>query len=297
MTNYDAVAAAFIAAVPANRKDRVEAALSALFAADRAGSIFNVDLKDLKFTLDRAAEEAFKAATEHFWAGKGQVLAADDTALNDGLNQMHWDVHPYNLHDFVSAAKKMSKVKVSHPMVDAYRAAIAAILPVAEVVAGMKSKVVMGRKPNPEAAARKAAKALTEMDRATCGCCFGNQAVLPNGKIHDHGYTLPQAWNKSASCDGRDFRSLEVSVEGPKHMVAKLERYESQYLKLIADAPARTVISKTNPYSGKTTVWKKGEQGFENQMRATISELESILTSIRSDLAKFQKVVAEWKAA
>lgn len=296
MNNANDIAAAFLAVVPAARKARAEEALSALFAAERAGTVFNVDLKDIKFSLDRISEEAFKAATDSFWAGKGGTLAADKD-MNDALNQMHWATVYMGLYSAKSNAKKVAKVKVSHPMVEAYRAVLAAIVPVAEVVEGLKSKVVMGRKPNPAAIARKAAKALTEMDRATCGCCFGNHAVLPNGKIHDHGYTLPQAWNKSASCDGRDFRSLEVSVEGPKHMVAKLERFEAQYIKLIADAPARTAISKTNPYSGKTTVWQKGEQGFENQMRATISELGSVLTAIRSDLAKFRKVVAEWKAA
>jgi len=295
MTNANDIAAAFLALVPAARKERTEEALMALFAAERAGTIFNVDLKDIKWTLDNSAEAAFRAMTESFWVGKGGTLDADKD-INDALNQMRWDIHPSNLHDTISAAKKLEKVKLNHPMVAAHRAVIAAIRPVAGVVAGMKSKVVMGRKPNPDAIARKAAKLENAMPRATCGCCFSNQAVLSNGRIHDHGYTLPAAWNKSASCDGRDFLPLEVSVEGPKHMVAKLERYEAQYLKSLAAAPARTEVSKTS-YSGKVTVFKKGEPQFEYQLQAVIADLESTLKAIRSDLAKFRTVVAEWKAA
>jgi len=295
MTNANDIAANFLAIVPADRRERAVGALMAAFAAERAGTIFNVDLKDLKNILDRASEEAFRAMTERFWAGKGGTLS-DDKDMNDALNAMHWGIMFSGLYTARSIAKKLAAVKVSHPMVDAYRAAIAAILPVAVVVEGLKSKVVMGRKPNPEAAARKAAKAEKAMPKATCGCCFGNHAVLPNGKIHDHGYTLPREWMKSASCDGRDFRPLEVSVEGPKHMVTKLEGIEARYVKSLADAPALTEVSKSR-FNGKVIVFKKGDAQFEYELRSVIGNLESILKSIRADLATFRKTVAEWKAA
>lgn len=273
--------------------DRATQALRTIRQGIADGAILNVVFQDAKATLDRAAETFFKASTDHFWHGTGGNLD-QDKAINDALNAMVWGVRISYARDAISAAKKLAKVKLSHPMVDAYRAAVAAILPLAHEMAAAKALVVKGRRPNPEAEARKAARlaSVVPMARATCGCCFGDQAVLPNGKIHDHGYMLRGSWNKTASCYGRAFRPLEVSDEGPRFMVEMAERAEAQ---IVADLAITPTTITTQGRNGKLTTTTPADADWTRRLASRTAELESELRSVRSDLETFRKTVADWK--
>jgi hypothetical protein len=200
----------------------------------------------------------------------------------------------YDMHSAISGSKKLSKAP-AHPAVEAYRAVVDEGVVIARTLATLKAVVVMGRKPDPAAAARKAASApKNPMKRATCGCCFAEQAVLPNGLVHDHGYTLPQSWHKSASCYGLRFQPLEVSVAGPVFMADLLKKYIAETTKALAAAPARKSITKSNRYKGTSVVLSKGDAGFEYELRQVIAGLEQALRAAKSDLVKFEKVIADW---
>jgi hypothetical protein len=298
MTNpADVAAASFVSFVPSNRRERCASALQVICSGIAQGSILNVDFQDAKLVLDRSAEEAFDSATGSFWHGKGGSLSSD-VAVNDALNEMHYAVSVHYVRDAISASKKVAKVSVKHPMVDAYRASLAFILPVAELLEQAKAVIVKGRRVDPAAEAKKAAKLLNvkSMDRATCPCCFKSQAVLPNGLVHDHGYTLPAAWNKSPSCHGRAFRPLEVASDGLVFMVSLIKGFIVAETKALAEAKVAT-SHKVYSYSGKASVVSQGEPDFNYQHRAVLANLESSIRHAEKDLAKFQEALASWKAA
>jgi hypothetical protein len=295
MNDADQVAAEFLAQVPEASRERAERALRIVFQAVEQGSIFNVDFQSVKYSLNSAAEHAWKAATDHFWVGKAGKLDAD-AKTNEALNALHWACLLSGARDAIAISKKLAKVKVQHPMVDAMRAVVSRVLPVALVLEDLKSKVVKGRKPNPEAQARKAALAANAMPTATCACCFHEQAVLPNGNIHDHGYQIPRQWNKTASCYGRQFRPLEVSDDGLKFMVKLLKMTVANLEGAVERARTSTSITRRS-YSGNEVTYTPTSKEWAQVLAGAIAEAEQELRSAQSDLKTFKKALADWKPA
>lgn len=296
----DAEKNSFLAAVPEGaRRDRAARDLQTVLNAREVGSILNVVFQDAKRTLDAEAEGMFKRATGHFTAGKGGKLDPD-FAINALLNEMSWAILFSGARTAIAASKKLAakKLDFSHPMVDAYRAAVALILPVALLLEEVKGLVVKGRRPpTAEVAAARAAKlaSVEKMDRATCGCCFGGQAVLDNGYIHDHGYRKPAPWRKTASCPGSMFRPLEVSDEGPRYMVAMLTSHEAHLVEELKGTD--TLESITFERRGEKVTVGLGSVEFASRLAALIEGLNRDLRFVREELAEFTKVVANWKAA
>jgi hypothetical protein len=146
------------------------------------------------------------------------------------------------------------------------------------------------------------------MARATCGCCFREQAVLPNGKIHTHGYKLPREWMKVGACDGEMFRPLEVSDEGPKHMLNLVTKSIAMAVQNLKDLKAAKVLQvigsnldcKTGKRVEKTLTVKEGEYlvqhgSFQSIRNSRIWTAERNLEAMRADKAKYEKVIREWK--
>ena len=257
-----------------------------------AKSIFNVDLKDAKDCLNRRMDEA-DAILRSVWTNSGawENLPREVFSLVQDLSS-----NLSNVHGCISASKKLAATKLSHPAIEAYRAVAAEGLVLAQALVSLKACIVSGRKPDPKAIARKAAKAATvkSQPRATCACCFGEQAVLPNGFIHDHGYTLPASWNKSASCYGRQFQPLETSDAGLHFMIDLLTKYITTTTKALAEAPARKTVTKTNRYKGTSVVLTPADAGFDYELKSIIFGLEQALKSATKDLGEFQKAAASW---
>jgi len=242
--------------------------------------VYNADYVEAKFILGRRVEEAWDALKVPYdlYRAIGSVSC---------------------LHDVISMSKKVNKggLVVDRGIIEPLRAFCAIVLPIALLMKDLKNKTLKSHKPNPEVEARKAAKFEDAMPRATCGCCFKGQAVLPNGYIHDHGYTLPEEWHKSASCYGRQFRPLEVSDEGPKYMVTLLENAERISIAALEAAPKATRLF-LHPHNAYDTV--QVEVGHPAFVRLLINHIENAknnLSRIQKDLAAFRRVVAEWKAA
>lgn len=289
----------FLDLVPPNRKAAVEGHLHVLADGEATGSIFNVDLKDAKDTLNRRAEEVYKAATEHFWVGKGMNIDPDPR-VNEILTTM--DVRVYSVHDAISATKKLAKIRLDHPYVNAAKKAVAAILPIALALADLKTKVVSGRKPpSPEVLAERARRAagVNSMERATCGCCGNDQAVLPGGAIHDHGYSLPREWMKTASCPGRGFPPLEKSDAGPKHMVKLISNALDEMRSNLAALRRATTMLVRGGYDSKThaPTMKEiapGHPDWKYQHDAAVYRAEREIEHAEKTRASFERTVAAW---
>jgi hypothetical protein len=290
----DTQAAAFLALVAPDRRDRTAEALAAI-AVGLNGQIMNVDFKDAKLTLDRSMEYAFDAIIGPFWHGKGGTLDADPVK-NEALNKFWWSVNLHHDRDAIATSNKLSKTTLQHPMIDAIRSFVDTVHPVAVAMEKAKQNIVKGRRPNPEAEARRFQKSLNAMPRATCACCFDNQAVLPNGNIHDHGYRIVRAWNKTRSCPGRQFKPLEVSNEGLKYMVRILTAYQTSTKEEIRKAPALTKLSRTN-FRGDVSLYTPSTPGWAEVYSEHVTKLQRSLQGIEADLETFKQKLTHWAPA
>ena len=294
--DLDQIAANFLAVMPPERHDRVKRALGIIMPAYKAGAIYNAEFQDLKTSLDRSFEMAYDALTDisagTYWndpkdtskgiSVRGQVR--DELGFVSGVRNA------------IALSKKLTKLAktIKDPLIDNLRAFLDATLPMAHILEVLKTKTIKGRKPNPEAAAKKAAQ-LANKTLRTCACCFREIAVLGNGMIADHGYTLPQKWMKTASCPGRMFKPLEVSNDGLVYMVDRLTKQVAGVEKALANAPNVTTLLKAS-YSNKVgTPVNKGEPGWDRLYQQHVTELTNDLDAAQGALTKFKKLLADWQ--
>ena len=288
--------------VPHKRHDSAMRHLDKLIAGYQAGEIYNVDYKDAKDYLGRCVDEAWDAATGHFWHGKGGQGA--DSAFSDYVGFVS------NLNDTIARKKKLDKLKpttkiskygsahtvkeVSPEYISVARQIINAAHPIAMLVKELKTKIVKGRKPNPEAQARRAAQ-LAKKDMKTCACCFRSIARLKNGKIADHGYSLPQRWAKTASCPGYQFRPLEVSDDGLKYMVKMISRQISDTQAQLKRAPQLKTLTVRKGWGKQTEPITPDDPKWPAAFKSYVASLESQLKGLQGDLKTYETHLRNWK--
>jgi hypothetical protein len=180
---------------------------------------------DLKYIFGSVVEKAYdRLVSEPFMHG-GRYLAQ-----SEATQALAWSISLSSLHDVLSVKKKLDKTSAAGPMVDAMKALIDEVHPLAVAMAGLKAELVKGRAPpSPEQRAR--AQALENPNKVvkTCPCCFRGIALAGQTMAH-HGYERPGYGSQTASCMGIRFKPLEVSSEGlvciltaEKHRLGVLE--------------------------------------------------------------------------
>ncbi len=290
--DVDSIAATFVAAVLPADADRAKKALGVLLPAYVAGSIYNAEFQDLKTTIDRIFERAFDALvrTDYttYWEPDKQTVSAKGKIANElGFAS--------GIRSSIAIAKKAAKLKLDHSHLDAIKQFLAACVPLAQIFEKLKKMTVKGRKPpSPEQAAKKAAQLANKIIK-TCACCFRPIAVLPNGFIADHGYTLPFQDGKTASCPGRQFQPLEVSSDGLVYMIKALKTRLLVVQKALTDAPEKTSLLRKT-YSKKLgTPVQKGDAEWNQLFRQYVGELENERDYTTGQLRSFETKLAAWK--
>lgn len=270
---------------------RVSATLAAVAAAVADGAIRNTVLQDAKGTLSRAVETAWRThvASPHFH-GKthGDTMSPEAESL-------YWSVSVYGLHDVISASKKVAASKATDPGVDAMRALLRELLPLAEAVKGLKDKVIKGRAP-------PAPRPPVNPDqlRLSCGCCFREIAVVggvPTGRMAHHGYERPGDGFQTASCPGTMFMPLETTDDGPRHMAGAMRRLLAATEASLARAPALTSLT-ISVYERGQRVRKEITPEMKDWRRAYdahLGRLRGEIAGIGASIAHFDKVIAEWQ--
>ena len=288
--NIERMAAEFLAYIPANRKEVAKGSLMRILGPYQDGSeIFNADYNDAKARLNRSFEIAFDEMDE-------RLSYHDRSILGFGLS----------LYSIPSLLKKIEKYKKpgkeqfeSPPeLIEKFRAFFQAMLPISQALEAVKKQIVKGKKPlSPEKAAVKAAQ-LAKKNVKTCACCFRSIATIPNGKIADHGYTLPHPGNKSMSCPGRKFLPLEISSDGLKYMVDLYLAWVEQDQAALKNAPTLTSLRKKswNPKKLGDLVTKDSAE-WDAVYKQHIAELESNLERDSTQLKMFKTKLANWKPA
>lgn len=291
--DYDAIAARFLSILspstsPGQRKG-IEQALHSILHGHHAGTIFNVDYKDAKDRLSRAVD----AAWEHNLQNPYMMGKANSTPEC----RIVYDITIMGLNDTISGAKKYAKlVAVERPSREFQMVAQAffdGAVPVALIVKELKSKVVMGRKPNPEAQAKRAAIEKKKTVR-TCAVCFRPIAVYPNGLIADHGYQLPHQHGKTASCPGQRFRPLEVSSDGLVYMVKVLTGEVADLESQLAASSRLSSLSRTN-YRREVLRFTPASPEWERELCVYRERIKGDLRFAKSSLADYERRLAAWQ--
>jgi hypothetical protein len=315
MTNakLDKIAADFLTIVPANRLERATVALHAVLTAYADGEIYNTVFKDAKETLGWCIDESFKAKTRLFgsWKEDSPYLAQ-----REANNDFSWHLgFVSNLHNTISLANKLAKLKptttiskhngtkaseVSPDYIQVAQEFADATQPLALLFKELKPMIVKGRKPNPEAIARKAAE-LAKKDMKTCGCCFRTIARLQTGLRHiaDHGFTLPyqgQGWGRQGGCPGSRFAPLEMSNDGLVYMVEGLTDQAACIKTAQEAAPEKKSFTVKKNYWGKETVEvTPDDPSFPRLLSEYVRGLEKDLEFTKTELVRYTQLLAEWK--
>lgn len=266
---------------------RFDAAIECVRQGCELGSIRNADFQRAKQELSRVADDAWKVCVSdpYFYGGKWESWPKDVTELYDSIMIL-------SLHDVHATAKKVAKSKATGAAVDAMRAYCAEVLPVAEAVTSLKSKVVMGRAPKAEPAKPVNPSKVVK----TCAVCFRPIAVVGETMAH-HGYKRPGEGWQTASCAGVRFKPLEVSSEGLRWLIGALrERHEGlgQSYEQRATHP-EFLLHRAGGRAAPAVKVMRGEplwpQLFERHLAETLSER----AAIEFELPRLEKLLADWK--
>lgn len=266
----------------------VTAAIEALHAGAAAGAIRNAVLTEAKFYLNRAVDNAWEhhIMKPFFWGTAG--------TLPEDLEELGWDVRASNLHDLLSASRKLAATKASGAMVDAMRALVAELLPLAQMAADLKGKVVKGRAPS----AQPAKPVNPDQIVRTCPCCFRQIAVV-RGRMAHHGYRRPGPGRQTASCPGVRFAPLEESLEGLEWLIgqtrltlndktAQKARIHSGALSVIPVLERGTLrdVTRADPDWQRTLDWHLAS--VDRDMRHLAAELAALTARLEAWRQKHQ---------
>lgn len=271
---------------------RLDAALKTIAAAVQAGEIRNVALQDAKSTLSNAVHEAWGRHINnlHF---SGEVWR--NGSMTEELQDLYYKVNVYGLHDVHAAAKRVAATKVEGPAVDAMRAVLQELVPLAQAVTGLKDKIVKGRAPTPPRP-----PANPDQLRMSCGCCQRPIAVMggePTGRMAHHGYTRPGHGWQTASCPGTKFMPLETTDDGPRYMLSmrvdQLRRVEDA----LARCPELTELSVLVREKGVKHLKKiaRDMPEWKKVYDAHVWDIERDIAGLKSEIPRLKMIIDSWR--
>lgn len=266
--------------------DTLRKDLELIASATIHGGLRKVIYEDVKHTLSRLVDEAWKAhVSEPFFYGKGDIQ-------DKQLQELYWSISVMSLHDMLSTKKKIDKSKVTGKEIVAMRAFADEIHPLAVAMAALKSTVVKGRAaPDPE---RAAAMANPDKIVKTCPCCFRQIAIQGELMAH-HGYERPGGGFQTSSCIGTRFKPLEVSREGLDYIFDAETRRLAGLKVARKEAPKRTEISELNWRTKKLlTVTPVDGAKWTQAMDRLISGLDSDIRICKSIVKDLTAAVEKW---
>lgn len=266
------------------RPKYVADAVEALHAGAADGSIRNAVLTDARFYLNSAVDKAWEhhIMKPFFWGTAG--------TLPEDIEALGWDVRATNLHDLLSANRKLAATKTVGPMVDAMRALVAELLPLAQLAADLKSKAVKGRAPSTQ----PAKPVNPDQIVGTCPCCFRQIAVVAGTMAH-HGYRRPGRGFQTASCPGVRFAPLEVSLDGLEWLIGqtRLALKDKAAQKAHAESGALSVIPVLE--RGKLRDVSRGDSDWQRTLDWHLASVDRDMRHLAAELAALTARLEAWR--
>lgn len=266
----------------AKRPEQLVAAIRAIVAGVEAGSIRNVTLNDAKDTISRAVYDGWRLHVNERFTNNGKW-----ESLPTEAQELNWKIMIMGLHDMIATSKKLAKTKATGPMVDAMREFVTEVLPLAEAVKDLKSKVVKGRAPSEAPPKPENPNKIVR----TCPCCFRAIAVRAGTMAH-HGYERPGDGWQTASCAGIRFKPLERSKEGLEWITNEtrdqLKKSRARYKK--RDAITSLMIKENR----KSVEIKQDSPKWDREFRLFVARLESEIRNLEYSVSVYEKKLADW---
>ena len=256
-------------------------------SAGMAGTMRKVTHDEIKYVFGSVVDKAYDKLVSDRFMFHGQLQA-----LPEATQTLAWSIQIMSLHDVLATKKKLDKTTATGPMVDAMKALIDEVHPLAVAMAGMKADLVKGRAPpSPEQQAR--AQALENPDKIvkTCSCCFRGIALAGQTMAH-HGYERPGYGSQTSSCMGIRFKPLEVSSEG---LVAILDS-EKRHLSVLEKSWAgRDKITRLQDLRDKKAPEiTPMDPGWARALASYVANLDSQMRFTTSSVAELQGRLDVW---
>lgn len=263
--------------------DRFEDMLQVLNTSLEQGSIRNVELKDLKSSAARFAEEALKhlVSEPFFYGGKWESQPKE-------AQDVQGSMYVAGIHSLISIKKKVDAIKVESPCVDAMRQWVKEYLPLALAVEELKLNVVMGRAPG----TGPAKPVNPNKDVKTCPCCFRPIAVV-SGTMAHHGYKRTGHGYQTQSCPGIRFQPLELSPDGMKYMLTLHTNSKEACEKQLLEAPE--IKSFKTEIKRQMVEIDQADPRFKAYYNNHVHGLERDIRWHVGDIKVFETRIAAWR--
>ena len=283
---------------------RTRRALDVILHGKLDGMIYGPEYKDAKETLSRRFDDAYSnTVRDPYLSGKGHTT---DHEWEDKLGST------YGLHSAISVAKRLAKLPPAPtPEFDRdVREFFAATQPIAVMIADLKSKVIKGRKPNPDVIARKAAVAASRVGRdGECQICQRRHILDSRGNLVLHGYQRPGRGYIVGDCFGVGHPPWEVSSDALATWIEQLKARSAQAAQAAVNVAKLTTIhvnfgSDRNPRmvtlnkgdpSGYDT--SHGSYSFEDEIKKRVSALKQQSKWLADDAKRETQRLKTWKPA
>jgi hypothetical protein len=277
-------------------------ALDVILHGKLDGMIYGPEYKDAKDTLSRRFDEAYEAIRGPYMYGKGNT---PDSEWEDKLGSH------YGLHSALSVAKRLAKLPPAPtPQFDHdVREFFAATQPIAVMVADLKSKVIKGRKPNPDAIAKKAAVAISRVGRdGECQICQRRHILDSRGNLVLHGYQRPGHGYIVGDCFGVGHPPWEVSSSALATWIKQLKARSAQAAQSATNVAKLTMIdvnrgSDRNPRMVTLTKGDPngydnyGSFSFEGEIEKRVRTLKQEAKWLADDASRETRRLTTWKPA
>ena len=242
---------------------------------------------DLKHLFSNFVDKAYdKLVADPF------MHAGRHEKLTEEARELAWSISTMSLHDVLSTKKKLDKTLATGPMVDAAKALIDEVHPLAVAMAALKTELVKGRAPpSPEQQARTQALENPDKIVKTCACCFRGIALAGQTMAH-HGYERPGYGSQTSSCMGIRFKPLEVSSEG---LVAILDS-EKRHLAVLERSWAGRdkIVRLQDLRDKKAPEITSTDPRWDRALASYVANLDSQMRFTTSSVAELQGRLDVW---
>ncbi|HSX23244.1 MAG TPA: hypothetical protein VLE97_10775 [Gaiellaceae bacterium] len=264
------------------------------------GVIYGPEYKDAKETLSRQFDEAYSDLRGPYMHSKGYT---PDSEWEDKLGSY------YGLHSAISVSKRLAKLPPApSPQLDhEVREFFAATQPIAVMIADLKSKVVKGRKPNPDVIAKKAAVAASRLGRdGECQICQRRHILDSRGNLVLHGYQRPGHGYIVGDCFGVGHPPWEVSSDALAEWIELLKKQSAEATQDAARVAKLTTItinrgSELNPKMVTLTKGdpssydSRGSFSFESVIEKRVRDLKQQARWLSDDAKREAQRLKTWK--
>jgi hypothetical protein len=297
-THGDAQMNNFLALLEGRTLDRATKAIEILDRANAAGSIYNIELKEVKDDLGRAldtAKDKFQGSIDR------DRLNANIPAIQEFW---YWYAGLAGVPSILKRLKKL-QTKDDAPEIKTVLVWLEEVAPYAAIVKSLKDKVIMGRRPS------ETPVVFDWTNTGTCAICGRIHKITKAKKMVDHGFELAKSRQgnfigyRIGGCFGVGYAPYELSNEANvalaptiDAMIARVEEYIGALTRNEIEKFQWTTKGKFNFVTHKQEmiqhVATKGSKDHEKRRQIELAGEESNLRFHQSNKVINDRMIAEW---